>query len=254
MDLRRKPLQGVTNIVRFNWHFYLLIMILLGFGVLSLLTFPTYELPVFIVMCCLLFPVGASLVVSWYVYDRSDLYQLPWLNNLEGRVLVLNAGFDEITDTLRQRFIDADFQICDFYNADKHTELSIQRARKAYPPDPSTISVDTSEHLPFDEHYFDNAIAMLSLHEIRSATERVAFLSELHRTLKPSGKLYITEHLRNMPNFIAYNIGFLHFHSKKSWAASFFQSNFTLLKTIKTTPFITTFILQKNGNSLQNHR
>lgn len=237
MDVKRKAFQGLTNIFRFNWHFYLLACVafpFLGFGfgmVLAIL-------------------ILSSLLVSYYIYDHSNLYALPWLENTEPQsILNINAGFDESSAILSQKFPSAALHICDFYNPKKHTEVSVKRARKAYPPNPNCIQVQTS-HLPFSDHTFDTVIAMLAAHEIRSAEERAQFFLELNRVSKSGGRIYVTEHLRDFPNLLAYNIGFFHFLSKKSWLETFEAAHLQIEAVIHTTPFITTFILKRmNGNA-----
>jgi hypothetical protein len=48
---------------------------------------------------------------------------------------------------------------------------------------------------------------------------------------------------------MAYNFGFFHFHSKNTWLKTFHRSGLTITNEIKITPFITTFILDKNGTA-----
>jgi hypothetical protein len=81
-----------------------------------------------------------------------------------------------------------------------------------------------------------------------SCLERIAFFKELNRILKPEGKIYITEHLRDWVNFIPYSVGFFHFYSKNNWSKIVHSSDLKIEKEIKTTPFVSTFILTKNGN------
>lgn len=57
------------------------------------------------------------------------------------------------------------------------------------------------------------------------------------------------EHLRNTPNFLAYNIGFFHFYSKAIWLKNFNTAKLKLVKEIKHTPFISIFVLEKNGTA-----
>jgi len=71
----------------------------------------------------------------------------------------------------------------------------------------------------------------------------------LHRIIKPDGEIYISEHLRDTANFIAFTIGFLHFYSKNTWFKTFSTAKLSLKKEIKTTLFTSTFILHKNGNT-----
>ena len=112
----------------------------------------------------------------------------------------------------------------------------------------NTLQVST-EKLPFQDNSFDFSLAILAAHEIRNKEERVLFFKELNRVTKPSGQIFITEHLRDLNNFLAYNIGFFHFHSHSEWSEIFEKANVKVEKEIKITPFISTFILSKNGNT-----
>jgi ubiquinone/menaquinone biosynthesis C-methylase UbiE len=194
--------------------------------------------------------ISISLLVSFYVYDLSGLYQLKWLPNSDNkRILSINAGFDETSDIIKSKFPFSKLTICDFYDPEKHTEVSIKRARKSYPPLADTIQVST-EQLPFPDSSFDYTLVILAAHEIRDEKERVHFFKELNRVTSPTGQVFLTEHLRDLNNFMAYTIGFFHFHPRKSWLRTFDQSKLRVSREIKTTPFITTFILEKNGDTL----
>jgi ubiquinone/menaquinone biosynthesis C-methylase UbiE len=249
MELKRKPIQGVSNIIRFNWHFYLMAFVV--FVALFLLKNQFSEqvqtlLNVGIAIAILTLTI--SLLISFYVYDLSDLYQLKWIENANDKKLLnINAGFDETSEIIIKKFPQTDLTICDFYNPDEHTEVSIKRARKAYPPNPKTVPVATDK-LPFSENTFDKSFTILSAHEIRNKNERVQFFKELNRVTKE--QVFVTEHLRDFNNFMAYTIGFFHFHSRQSWLQTFNQADLTITREIKTTSFITTFVLEKNGNTL----
>ncbi|MDW8272943.1 MAG: class I SAM-dependent methyltransferase [Chitinophagales bacterium] len=191
-----------------------------------------------------------SLVVSYYIYDLSNLYNLDWLPNLDfKKVLNINAGFDETSQIIQSKFQKCELTICDFYDKEKHTEVSIKRARNAYAQLTGTIQVSINK-LPFNDNEFEYSLVILSAHEIRNKSERVQFFNELKRVTKPNGQIFVTEHLRDINNFLAYTIGFFHFYSKSTWIETFKLANLTLKKEIKTTPFITTFILSKNGDAL----
>jgi len=237
--------------IRCNWHFYVLaiLAVLILYSLKNMLPEPIKTILLWLSFLILLTTL-ISLLVSFYVYDISKLYELKWLPNLENKkVLNINAGFDETSKIIEHQYPKVDLTICDFYNPEKHTEVSIKRARKAYPPHNDTITVATTQ-LPFQNQTFDYVFAILSAHEIRDEIERVAFFNELTRVLKPSGHIFITEHLRDVSNFMGYTIGFFHFHSKSTWLKTFQSAKLYLKKEIKTTPFITTFIVQSNGNSL----
>ena len=106
-----------------------------------------------------------------------------------------------------------------------------------------------TNHIPLANHAVDRIFVILSAHEIRNEVERMMFFKELSRVIKPSGKIFIIEHLRDAANFLAYTIGFFHFYSKASWCSIFKNADLMIEKEIKHTPFISIFILQKYGNT-----
>ena len=251
MRLKRNSFQGVLNIIRFNCHFYvsacviILVLLLLAGSI-----FESFQKLVLAGVLLALVVSSISLLVSFYVYDLSDLYQLNWVSSLErSKVLNINAGFDETSRLIKEKFPTIDLIICDFYDSTRHTELSIKRARLLYPPILETIPVSTSL-LPFSNSTFDKSLAIFSAHEIRDRNERVQFFTELSRITKISGQILVTEHLRDFNNFLAYNIGFFHFYSRKDWLYTFKQANLVVAQEFKVTPFITIFILNKNGDSI----
>jgi ubiquinone/menaquinone biosynthesis C-methylase UbiE len=93
----------------------------------------------------------------------------------------------------------------------------------------------------------DKIFVIFAAHEIRSKQERFEFFKELKRVIKPTGEVFIVEHLRDVPNFLAYNIGFLHFYSKPNWLEIFELTGLSLKSEQKITPFISTFTLTKYG-------
>ncbi len=247
----RKPFQGVWNIIRFNWQFYVLAII----ATIILLLFrnnfdQALRVTADILLVLIMGSTLISLLVSCYIYDFSNLYKLSWLDHLtirdNGKIININAGFDETSLLLKHKFPNSELVVFDFYDPAKHTEVSIQRARIAYPPFPNTQHVKTN-HLPLQDNSIEIVFAILSAHEIRNTDERNLFFKELHRVLTAKGQIIVTEHLRDTANFLAYNIGAFHFHSKASWLQSFRSSGLRVVEEIKTTPFITTFILNKNG-------
>lgn len=250
VEIKRNPYQGVYNIVRFNWHFYVI-----AFFVVALLFYfknifgAEFQNYILLFATLTSFSILSSLVVSYFIYDVSNLYQFQFLPALnDKKVLNITAGFDETSPILKNKFPKIELFICDFYDETKHTEVSIKRARKAYPKIENTQIVSTNL-LPFPNNYFDYSIAIFSAHEIRNDDERIEFFKEINRVTKPLGKFFVTEHLRDIYNFSAYNIGFFHFHSSKTWLKTFKMANLIIKEKIKTTPFVNTFILIKNGNT-----
>ena len=249
----RKPLQGVLNIVRFNWHFYLLSGLFIAFLVLlTLFLDEKYSFFLVIIAFLVILPTLISLLVSAYVYDFSDLYSFSWIKNLQispqSKIININAGFDETSNPLsillKNQYQFENLQVFDFYDEKKHTEISIKRARKAYPAFPNTQNI-TTNHIPLEKNSIDVVFLIFSAHEIREENERNIFFSELNRIIKENGKVILVEHLQDLSNFMAYTVGFLHFHKKITWKNTFQSSNFNIKQEIKHTPFVSIFILEK---------
>ncbi|HEX8327406.1 MAG TPA: methyltransferase domain-containing protein [Hymenobacter sp.] len=253
MAALRKPLQGLWNVVRFNWHFYLVALgaaLVLAAGCVA--APPAVRHYLALALGVVLVPVVASLLVTAYVYDFSDLYRLSWLPVApvaNSALLTINAGFDEISPMVAQSYSPGSLQVLDFYDPARHTEVSIERARRASHPYPGTRAVDTRAPLPLPSNSVDVTFAFLAAHEIRDAQERAGFFREIERVSKPHGRIVVTEHLRDAANFLAYTVGFLHFHSRRSWLATFAQAGLCVEQEIKVTPFVTSFILRKNGSA-----
>jgi hypothetical protein len=178
----RKPFQGVGNVIRFNWHFYLIALL-----IISLLIFVAYLLvgltsEILIGMALVILLTSfASLIVSWYVYDASDLFKLNWLDNFiepsVQNIANINAGFDEFSALIQQKFPDAKMDVFDFYNALKLKEVSIQRGQKRYPAYISTQPIDLKT-LPLNSESCEAMFLLLAAHEIRDDEERIAFLRQ----------------------------------------------------------------------------
>ena len=251
--MTRRPLQGTWNIIRFNWPFYVLSAALV-FLLLIIRTYLTGPLQIAIdilLVLTVLFTM-VSLIVSWYVYDHSNLYALDWLDDLPvnetDRVMNINTGFDETTCLLSEKFSGIDITALDFYDPQKHTAPSIKRARAAYPPLPGTRKVSTDD-INLDGQSADKIFAIMSAHEIRDPDEREIFFKELNRLLASNGQIVVVEHLRDIANMFAYNVGAFHFHTRAAWLKAFSSGQLKIDREIKITPFITAFFLIKDGNT-----
>lgn len=251
MEAMRKPFEGIYNIVRFNWHFYVLALVAISFVLLAgLWLWPSLMFVAILASILVALPLISSLLISYYIYDRSDLYSLNWLDhitlNKAGSIVNIHAGFDESSHLLKHKFPEATLSVLDFYDPVKHTEVSIKRARNAYPAFPGTRTISTSEW-PLTENSSDLIFLILAAHEIRNEQERLAFFTGLKQALKPDGKIIVTEHLRDLPNFMAYTIGFFHFLPESHWKKAFKDSGLHIEERFRITPFINTFILTKHG-------
>jgi len=248
--MNRKPLQGVMNIIRFNWHFYTLAI---GVVILACIVLPYVPseaaTPLLIIAGLVSISTAASLIVSCYVYDCSGLYTLYWLpsENITKpeRIINIHAGFDETSALIANRYPAAQLRVLDFYDPALHTEVSVRRARQAYPPYPGTEATNTN-NLALAEHSTDLILGLFSFHEIRDRKERIAFLSQLRQALTARGTIILAEHLRDIPNALAYNMGCFHFLTAQEWMVSFAAAGLRIKQQTSVTPFITIFTLTHN--------
>jgi SAM-dependent methyltransferase len=253
MEPLRKPLQGVWNIIRFNRHFYIVATLSVT-GLLLAAHYFSSPFSIFIVTFSYLVAISTlvSLAISLYIYDLSGLYNLKWLNTVPvaspANLVNINAGFDETSALLQLKYPGVLLTVYDFYDPQKHTEVSIKRARRAYPAFSGTMQISTAA-IPLPDNHADVVFLIFAAHEIRDKAGRDQFFGELNRVLKPGGKVVLLEHLRDVPNFMAYNLGFFHFMSRQSWLSTFASSGFNIACETKFTPFITNFVLSKNGNT-----
>ncbi len=242
-------MQGVGNIIRFNWHFFLIasggiVMLLLAANYLSSLL----QVLALLMAAGIFLTIIVSLAVSYYVYDHSPLYALNWLPAAtagpRAHIVNIHAGFDETSALLAKKYPHAALSVFDFYDPRLHTEVSIRRARKAYPPYPGTQSISTT-HIPLAANTVDHIYLVLAAHEIRRDVERIEFFQQLASALQPDGSITVVEHLRDINNLLAYNLGAFHFLSRHTWLKTFTLAGLRIDKEFSLTPFIAIYTLKK---------
>ncbi|EJL71854.1 methyltransferase [Chryseobacterium populi] len=247
MEVRRRKFQGVLNILSFNRHFYIAGIGILAFIIISHQIFEWSDLLYMTIIAAFLYGLIMPLIISAYVYDFSGYYTFHWLKNCSidkenvKQILNINAGFDETSYIIKDNFPQADLKVFDFYDAKRHTEPAIIRARKVSLMYPDTQQIVT-DSIPINEQSADLIFLLSAAHEIRSHEEKILFLKECHRVCKTHGKIIMVEHLRDFPNFLAFSVGFTHFFSKTTWKNAFENAGFTSCKEVKFTPFMSIFI------------
>ncbi len=249
--VERGRFEGVRNIVRFNWQFYALALAALAViaGLVSGSALPgIFNLALVFGAATAFLYVCVSLLVSHFIYDRSDLYRFAWLRKINlpanGNFINIHSGFDETSLHLQRIFPDAGWQILDFYDSKIHTEVSIARARKHRPPLPQTAGIQADDW-KLESGSADAVFGLLAVHEIRSDEGKAAFFGEARRVLKPGGVFVLAEHPRDTANFMAYGPGFLHFFSESTWRKAFAEAGFQVADAFRITPFVKIFVLKK---------
>ena len=246
MEIKRRKLQGVLNILSFNRHFYLIGLLVLAALIASYFLFDWPAIAFWVIIIAFLYGFLMPLIVSAYVYDLSGYYDFHWLKNQVGKdervnqVVNINAGFDETSFIIENKFPGSELKVFDFYNAKQHTEPAIKRARKVSLVYPDTQQIP-SDHIPLKDKTIDIVFLLSAVHEIRSHDEKVQFLKECHRLCKPGGKVIMVEHLRDFPNFLAFTVGFTHFFSRAAWKKAFENAGFSSFRETKFTPFMSIF-------------
>jgi len=249
MEIKRKKFQGVLNILSFNRHFYFIGIAILALIIISHQIFEWSDILFWIIIISFMYGLVMPLIVSAYVYDFSRYYEFKWLkkckiSDSEVRQMInINAGFDETSFIIKNNFPNADLKVFDFYNAEKHTEPAIIRARKVSMVYPETQQMK-SDSITTDDHSADLIFLLSAVHEIRSNDEKIGFLKECRRVCKSDGKVIMVEHLRDLPNFLAFSVGFTHFFSRKIWKNAFESAGYRSFEEIKFTPFMSIFICQ----------
>ena len=157
------------------------------------------------------------------------------------QILNINAGFDETSFIINNNFPEADLKVFDFYDAERHTEPAIIRARKVSLVYPNTQQM-VSHTIAMNNQSADLVFLLSAAHEIRTNEEKIQFLQECRRVCKPDGKVIMVEHLRDFPNFLAFSVGFTHFFSKTVWKNAYKSAGFQSCEEVKFTPFMSIFI------------
>ena len=249
--MQRGKWQGMWTIVRFNWPFYIgviLALILASCGFI-------WSGAILLKWTCAAVVAGAfyflivSLWVSHQVYDRSDLYRWAWLRRALDRtkrdtMIVCHSGFDEVSSALKECVADVNWVVLDHYDEAMMTEASIRRARKLFPPTSGTKSA------PFDKwpvaaQSVDVVFGLLAIHELRSEEARIAWFNEASQCLVPGGRVVLAEHTRDFANFLAFGPGFLHFHSRASWRRCWEKAGLCTTDEFQVTPWVQIFIVSK---------
>ena len=247
MEVNRRQFQGVLNILSFNRHFYFVGIVALLLLIASKWILDWNLTIYWIVVVAFFYGLIMPLHVSAYVYDFSGFYTFDWLKkiNIEDDLshfnLNINAGFDETSFILKTVLPKSHLQVYDFYNASHHTEPAIIRARKVSLVYHNTQQIESCS-IPLNDSSVDTIFLLSAAHEIRKDDEKIEFLKECRRVCKPNGAVIMVEHLRDLPNFMAFTIGFTHFFSKTTWRNAYEKAGFTSFKETKFTPFMSVFI------------
>lgn len=239
----RSRFHGVTHVLKYNWHFYAVALVLVAaaIGARRLGAVPPgLSGIIWLGVGLTVFWSLSSTLITFYIYDLSPLYKWQWLATLLKHPpqtwISFHAGLDETSEALQALFPGSKKKVYDFYDAKKMTEPSIERARRE-----SLSSRDEQVNfsaLPLADSECDTVFLVFSAHEIRGHEDRLRFFEEVRRILRPNGRLVLVEHLRDLWNFTAYGPGFRHFFSRNEWLRVASGAGLSIEAEQTITPFV----------------
>ena len=190
---------------------------------------------------------ASSLLVSHWVYDRSELFRWEWLFSRiapPASWTVVHAGLDEVSPALRRHFPAARGELLDIYDPREMTEPSIARARRLTPlPEPARPVAAAA--LPVADGSADLVMLFFAAHELRRRSSRDRLFAELRRIVRPpGGRVVVVEHLRDLANALAFGPGCLHFLPRAEWHRVAHDSGLALHEEVHLTPFVRAFFFE----------
>lgn len=244
----RAPYQGLLQIFHYNQPFYVRTLGAAAVAAVLSVWLPPVPRALLLLACGIaVFWTCSSLLVSHYLYDRSPLYSLRWLNGLlsqpPARWINIHAGLDETSGIIGSIFPGSTGQIIDIYDPQEMTEPSIGQARHVTQAASPTADWRA---LPAGDHHFDTAFLIFAAHELRHHEARVKFFQEVARVLRPTGEVVLVEHLRDWSNFAAFGPGFLHFFSGSTWRQAAEAAHLSIRQRRTITPFVHIFVLRRS--------
>jgi hypothetical protein len=245
----RGRFQGVLQILRFNWRFYLATT---GAAAIAFLVAvelpPVWRVPLIAGCSLAMYWTCSSLLASYYIYDCYPIYRLNWLARQLPKPprhwVNIHAGLDETSHLLPELFPSADGRVLDIYDPREMPEPSIKEARRMS-PSPGEATPARWNSLPLGNETIDVALVMFAAHELRRDQARVQLFGELARALTRDGEVALIEHTRNWANFLAFGPGFFHFFSKRAWRHAASAAGLQVSTEISMTPFISVFMLRR---------
>ena len=192
---------------------------------------------------------ASSLLVSHWVYDRSQLNRWDWLAGLFSappqRWTSIHAGLDETHGALARIFPAEGGTVLDIYDSREMTEPSIARARRLA-LDRGAAAADFRA-LPLPDGSQDAVFLIFAAHELRRPESRLRFFQEIARALAAGGRAVLVEHLRDASNFLAFGPGFFHFLPRREWLRLAAAADLDVKKEFRITPFVEVLVLEKRS-------
>lgn len=226
---------GTINVIRFNWPKYLCALAIPAAAAVA----GTAGAPRLISGILLAAGVpglvwtATSLVATWWVYDRRQVYEQLTQGLAEiGKWGIVHAGFDASAPALRASIGRPPAAVARIALA---PGPSLRRARRL---SQHPAGRPPAAGIPHTAGSLDSIFLTFAAHEVRDLAGQRALFSDLRTALRPGGQLVITEHLRDVANFAVYGPGAMHFQPLATWQARAVEAGLSIDSTTAITPFV----------------
>jgi len=230
-------ISGTLTVVRFNWPKYAAVA---GLAAAAVAACVLGAPPAWVVVSWLVVAAGgawsaSSLLATWWVYDRSRVYEHVAADlGAVGEWATLHAGFDDATPVLAEVIGRPPALVLGLSGP---ARSSLRRARRT---DPATGAVDAGAWRRATSS-LDTVFLTFAVHEVRDRRDQRALFAQLHRVLRPGGRLVVTEHLRDLPNAAVFGPAVLHFQRARCWRDRAAEAAFTATGESTITPYVRRF-------------
>jgi hypothetical protein len=235
----KRRYQGMLQILRYNWPAYAAALV----TTVSLVTVG-FVVPAWTAawMAAALISVGAlwTLAAAHLVYDCSSLYRFAWLPRRADSWASLHGGLDAATPRLAERFPEAFGISIDLWSPQTMPGRSARRARKDAARGVVPASPDS---LPLAAASQDIMVLTFFAHEL-DESDRIALFGEVRRTLSPTGRAYLVEHLRDAANLAAFGPGAFHFLPRRTWNRNIMQGGLRVKSVTRVAVLVTVWSLE----------
>jgi SAM-dependent methyltransferase len=233
----------MLTILRLNWLMYGKAAAFASIGLVLAGQFGgALRLAILLAVASAAFWTATSLAASWWIYDRSHIFDLQWLDQHPGHWLNLHTGLDEIDGVLTQRYLPSNGDTLDIFDSKEMTEPSIREAHRQ-----TRIFARKANWrcLPSSNQNYDTVFIVFTAHEFRRPEARERLFIEVQRVLRDTGRVVLVEHLRDVNNFAVFGPGAWHFFSRRAWLKSTGPAGLKLLADQRITPFVHAFTFVK---------
>jgi len=157
-------------ILRWNWPMYLKAFLLVTIGLVVCTQFD--GLIRWAILCAVastIFWSASSLAASWWIYDRSHIFDLKWMQGSPGHWLNLHNGLDEIDGVLKARYPSCTGDTLDIFDPNEMTEPSVHESRRGMH---SKADQANWRYLPSSNQAYDTVFIVFTAHEFPRRSAR----------------------------------------------------------------------------------